>query len=67
MAIYAIIENSIVINIVEWDGVQGWAPPDGCIAIRANDESVGGIGDKYDSETDTFIVTRNKSIFNKNT
>lgn len=34
MAKYAIVnQSSIVNNIIEWDGVGQWSPPEGCTAI----------------------------------
>jgi hypothetical protein len=40
---YIIVKDGIVINIVLWDGVTQWSPPEGQ-AIR-NDSL--NIGDKY--------------------
>lgn len=53
---YAVIDTSknIVINRVEWDGIQKWAPPDGFIAVRVDDPAAGGIGDGYDPKTEIF-------------
>lgn len=35
MARYAIVNNAthFVVNVIEWDGVSSWEPPDGCSAI----------------------------------
>ncbi|WP_112198577.1 hypothetical protein [Rahnella sp. NRRL B-41462] len=53
---YAVIDIStnIVINRIDWDGVQEWAPPDGCIAVRVDDPAAGGIGDSYNPKTGGF-------------
>jgi hypothetical protein len=37
MAKYAIIQNNVVQNIIEWDGVSEFQPPDGTIMIPAED------------------------------
>lgn len=39
---YAIVNNqSLVINIIEWDGIATWQPPAGCIAIATDQAGVG--------------------------
>ena len=39
---YAIVNNqSLVINIIEWDGIAPWQPPAGCIAIATDQAGVG--------------------------
>ena len=45
MSVYAIIENSIVINIVEWDGVAEWTPESGEAVLI---DGAVGIGWTYD-------------------
>lgn len=46
MAQYAIVENGVVVNVVEWDGSTKWTPPSGqVVAIPAG--MTGGIGDAY--------------------
>lgn len=42
--IYAIISQSQVVNIVEWDGTASWQPPEGCQAVPLTE---GGIGWSY--------------------
>lgn len=35
MAKYAVIDgNGLVVNLVDWDGVSAWAPPEGCTAVQ---------------------------------
>jgi len=41
---YAIISQSQVVNIVEWDGTTSWQPPEGCQAVPLTE---GGIGWTY--------------------
>lgn len=45
---YAIVTAGVVENIVEWDGGEGWSPPEGSVAVAA----VGpvSIGWAYDGE-----------------
>lgn len=32
---YAVIDNlGVVVNIILWDGVSPWTPPEGCFAIE---------------------------------
>lgn len=48
---YAVVENGSVINVVVWDGVSEWAPPDGAIAVDIPDDVPVGIGWLYDGST----------------
>ena len=34
MAFYAIVENGVVVNSIEWDGVAAWLPPSGSTLVR---------------------------------
>lgn len=44
---YAIVNTSgLVVNVVLWDGVSPWFPPDGLTAIRAGDSGA-GVGWNY--------------------
>lgn len=43
---YAIIQNSLVINTVVWDGGPEWQPPQDCIAVPIG-SSGAGIGWSY--------------------
>ncbi|MBZ6385162.1 hypothetical protein [Pantoea piersonii] len=54
--VYAVIckETNLVINRIDWDGVQKWAPPEGCIAVRVDDPTAGGIGDSYNPDDGEF-------------
>lgn len=47
MAIYAIIENGVVTNIVEWDGISNWSPPTGTTLAQIPDGTSTGIGSTY--------------------
>jgi hypothetical protein len=51
---YALIDSqNIVVNMVLWDGVTPWTPPDGLTAIRVGDQMC-GIRYTYDPATGTF-------------
>ncbi|MCA8389264.1 hypothetical protein LGN11_26545 [Burkholderia multivorans] len=45
---YAVVENGLVVNIVEWDGVATWAPPDGTSAVKIPNGETVGIGFGFD-------------------
>ncbi len=56
MSAYAVIDqNNVVVNVVEWDGGQGWAPPQGQRAILANSPNA-VIGAHYNDATQAFEV-----------
>jgi len=46
---WAVIDSNtnIVVNVVLWDGVSTWSPPEGCIAIQSD---VAGIGWIYNPD-----------------
>ena len=48
MATYAVIENGVVVNSVEWDGVSPWTPPDGTTLVLAPETDYFGPGSTYD-------------------
>jgi hypothetical protein len=58
MAIYGIIENSVVVNTIIWNGPTGsadeWVPPAGSSAVLIPDGVVAGIGYTYDATTQIF-------------
>ncbi len=58
MAIYAVIENNIVVNTIVWNGPTGnaddWTPPTGSSAVLIPDGTVAGIGYTYESANKTF-------------
>ncbi len=29
MARYALIKDGVVVNVIEWDGISSWTPPEG--------------------------------------
>lgn len=35
---YAIVEDSLVTNIILWDGIEQYVPPDGAVLIAAPDD-----------------------------
>ncbi|WP_157639445.1 hypothetical protein [Burkholderia ubonensis] len=45
--IYAIVQNGIVVNMIEWDGVTSWSPPIGMIAVQVPTNAYVGIGSTY--------------------
>lgn len=47
MATYAIIQNGVVINTIEWDGVSAWSPPAGCSIQAIPAGAYVGIGSTY--------------------
>jgi hypothetical protein len=48
MNTYAIIDStSTVINVIVWDGLPPWTPPEGCIAVVVPANSSAGIGWTY--------------------
>jgi hypothetical protein len=48
---YAIIKDSIVTNVIIWDGVASWAPEDGESAKLLDADSRVGPGWIYDGQT----------------
>lgn len=42
-------ETNVVENIIKWDGITDWRPPDGFICIECSEG--GDIGDTYENET----------------
>ncbi len=56
MAIYAVIENNIVVNTIVWDGVSAWMPPDGTTVVIIPDGTVAGIGYTYDATSKAFTA-----------
>ncbi|PRH46133.1 hypothetical protein [Burkholderia multivorans] len=44
---YAIVQNGIVTNTIEWDGVTAWKPPSGSTVIAIPDGAYVGIGSTY--------------------
>jgi hypothetical protein len=49
--IYAIVQNGIVTNTVEWDGVTPWVAPNGSTVAQVPDGAYVGIGSTYDGST----------------
>ena len=45
---YAIVDSETnVINIIVWDGLTEWTPPEGCIAVVIPEGSSAGVGAFY--------------------
>jgi hypothetical protein len=44
---YAIIENGIVVNTIEWDGSTPWEAPAGSTIVQIPDGAYVGIGSTY--------------------
>ena len=44
---YAIVENGVVINTIEWDGQTVWNPPQGRSVVPIPDGAYVGIGSTY--------------------
>lgn len=56
---YAIIRNNIVENIIVWDGVSPYTPPEGTILVQTD---TAGIGWTYDSATGEFTPPAEPAI-----
>lgn len=50
MANYAIIKDTLVINVCSWDGVTPWQPPEETEVIEILDNSPVGVGYTYVNE-----------------
>lgn len=46
--------DNLVVNVIEWDGVTPYIPPEGTTTINC-DEKVAGPGFTYDPATGDFI------------
>jgi hypothetical protein len=64
---YAIVDSETnVINIIVWDGLTEWTPPEGCIAVAIPEGNCVGIGAFYiDGEFIDFVINT-PDIKNKN-
>jgi hypothetical protein len=47
MSNYAIVENGVVINIIEWDGAEEFESPSGQDVVIIPDDVIAGIGYTY--------------------
>jgi len=45
--VYAVVENGVVVNMVVWDGVAQWQPPEGSQAIPVPEGTFVDIGWLY--------------------
>lgn len=41
MGTYAVVKSGVVVNVIVWDGVAEWTPPDGCEMIESDEVGVG--------------------------
>lgn len=55
MSRYAIVDNTKVVNVVEWDGQSNWHPGEGLIAVAVPEGKAVEIGDTY--QAGTFTTT----------
>ncbi|HDR8957036.1 hypothetical protein LGN06_07970 [Burkholderia vietnamiensis] len=53
MAVYAVVENGIVVNTIEWDGTAQWAVPIGCSLQQVPAGAYVGIGSTFDGRNFT--------------
>jgi len=51
MAQYALVKDNVVINVILWDGVTDYAPPDGVVLVQSD---TCGCGNLYNLETGEF-------------
>jgi hypothetical protein len=47
-SVYAVVENGVVTNLVQWDGQTKWQPPEGAEAIAVPDGVFIDIGYAWD-------------------
>jgi len=57
MSTYALIEDGIVLNVILWDGKDGWVPPEGTSAVELTADSPVGIGWTHENDTFSAPVT----------
>jgi hypothetical protein len=64
---YAIVDSETnVINIIVWDGLTEWTPPEGCIVVAIPEGSSAGVGSFYiDGKFIDFVINA-PDIRNKN-
>lgn len=55
MARYAVLDkDGLVVNVIEWDGLAKWSPPDGCTVQPDLDNAI-EIKDVWDDNTKTLV------------
>ena len=54
MARWAVIRNGVVENVIEWDGGDGWEPPEGAKLVE-DAMGVAGPGDLHDGKDFTRV------------
>lgn len=47
MTTYAIVENGLVTNIIVWDGIASFTPPNGSTLVKVPDGTYTGPGATY--------------------
>lgn len=53
MDVYAVVENGVVVNTIEWDGAAQWAIPTGCSLQQIPPGAYVGIGSTFDGQNFT--------------
>ena len=48
MDVYAVVENGVVVNTIEWDGAAQWSIPTGCSLQQIPTDAYVGIGSTFD-------------------
>ncbi|CAB4132680.1 hypothetical protein UFOVP255_45 [uncultured Caudovirales phage] len=55
---YAVINSeNLVVNVVVWDGVSPWSPPEGCSVIQSD---TAGIGSTYNPIEGSFTAPKDQ-------
>lgn len=47
MSTYAIVQNGVVVNTIEWDGSSPWQQPNDSAVVQIPDGAYVGIGSTY--------------------
>lgn len=47
MSTYAVVQNGVVTNLVEWDGASDWAPPNGATLVQVHPGQDVTVGSTY--------------------
>ena len=48
MGTYAVVKSGVIVNVIVWDGVSEWSPPEGTTIVKTD---TAGIGWLWDGET----------------
>jgi hypothetical protein len=53
---YAVVDvDGLVINLVRWDGISEWQPPEGCVVVVPEDPC--GVWDRVDVKTRKVVAS----------